>query len=1589
MPTVHRGLRGPDLHVQGAAENNLRDIDVTFPGGITAVVGVSGSGKSSLVFDTIYHEARRRFVESLALPTPRSQPARVRAIDGLSPAVAVAQNVVNLNPNSTVATAVGVHPFLRVLYARFAERSCPRCGEVARTASPEVQLAALRALIADAGTPVEVVAPLMRGVEGSHRRLLLSLREDVPREAIEVDGRRWTGRALDPDRPHDIAVRVGSASADANLRTLRGLLESVVALGSTQVTFRCDGRSQTYSRAPLCSHCGSPLPVARPPDFRSGGESVSAYRLGGRALPDLLALEVDAAMAALDGAALPAPARRAADQVQRRLSALSALGLGYLSLDRPSPTLSRGEAQRVRLAVILANDIEDLLHVVDEPTIGLDPAQVSGLMSQLARLRGPVLLVEHDRNAVAAADHVVELGPDAGPGGGRLVFAGPPARLWSARTRSGEWFSGRARVERTQARVSATDRLTVRRARLHNLRGFDCSFPVGVLTVVTGPSGAGKSTLVRDVLVGSLEAGEPVGCQRLDGPRLRPVFVDQSPIGRNPRSNPATYTGLAERIRAIFAAGTGAPGSSFSFNRREGACPGCEGMGAVEVSLRFLPSQWLVCEACQGRRFGQDVLDLRVDLADGARYSISEVYATTVDDAVPLFAGDARARRILQALTDVGLGYLQLGQASPSLSGGEAQRVKLARQLAAAGGAQLVLLDEPTTGLHPANLSQLVRVLHTLVDSGSTVVVVEHHPQVVAAADWVVQLGPGGGPRGGELMLAGPPSGTADAPPRPRRTPRPGRRQSSEIRIRDATANNLRGVSVALPKGALTGVVGVSGSGKSSLVRDVLEAEATRRLLECLSLYERQSVREGPQASVGSITGLGPTVAIGPERGLANPRRTIGTATELSFYLGLLLAYAGVRTCPQCGGEQRRHDPAPASAWRCTTCGAAGPGSTPADFSPATYEAACVRCHGIGTVSVPRVDRLVTRPDQPLCGGALHSPGFYPGSYLCKPDHGGYWMLRALGERYGFDPEQTPWRQMSEDAREAFLFGEEQVQLAPQARRSASRVVTWRGVYRIVAEWDIGGLYTEHVACPECRGARLRPPLLDVHLAGMNRHALHHEPVADVARTLAMLTVPAEAPHWAGDAHLVVQRRLRFLERVGLGYLHLDRLSGTLSAGEVQRVKLTALLGSSLVGMTILLDEPSRGLHPSEADALVGALGELRDGGNTVVFVDHDPRLIRAAEHLVVLGPGAGRAGGCVVAAGTPAQVARQPVAKSIVDNKPPDRVAGPRREPTGVMLVRKPTENNLCGDDVPVPLGVLVGVCGVSGSGKSTLAIDIIARALAPAKQTTSVAEQAVDPGAHDGIDGAPPRAIHSDQSRAGIRSPGAFLGVLPPLRRGYAASAEAQARGVTEDDLVPRCDACKGRGSIREDMLFMPAVEQPCDACEATGYRAEARELVVRELSLPELETRTLSDILDIWGDNPAIAAPLRAAVRLGLGYLSVGQRSRSLSGGERQRLKLARELAKPTSRPTLYILDEPTVGLHGSDIARLVDALDELVRAGHSVLLVDHDPTLLACCDRLLELGPQGGPAGGRVVAAGTPEQIAAGATPTAPYLRTVLR
>ncbi len=1625
-----------DISIQGVREHNLKGINVRIGDGLTVITGVSGSGKTSLVFDTLYHEARRRLLDVISSGRTgnwRHQlaPAKVESITGLGPAVLVGQNILNRNPLSTLATASGLHPFLRLLFTNYGVRHCSECGTALSVLTEDEIVERLLDLVEK--NSIQVYVPMLHGICGSHRTLLQLLTEQFGDRALRVDGRTWQSQSLDPQKPHDIEVAVGWLSVGMSTMEARETVQRAAALGAQAIKVHTADTEMTLASAAVCTVCGNWFSELEPrhfhmtcPDCNGKGcqrclhtglhPQAANVQWNGLRLPELLARSVDEVRNLFIKTKLPSTAERLLQEIMRRLDALYRVGLGYITLDRSSPTLSRGESQRVRLAVVLASRLEDMLHVLDEPTIGQHPVDVARFLPAFRELAGPVVYVEHDRVAAAAADQAIDLGPGAGREGGEVVFTGTPIDLWSADTPTGRHFSLRDRVMIPERREYPEEFITIHGAYQHNLKSIDVDVPVGRLTVITGVSGSGKSTLVEHVLIPSMKEKAPVGCRAVDGPIIKAILVDQSPIGRNPRSNPATYTKLSDIIRDLFAQITGLSASHFSFNRPEGACPTCKGMGAVEVTMQFMYPLWIQCADCDGQRFNDNVLAEKATFGN-RRLTIADFYQMSIEEVTAVFAEETRistvkvkaAQSILRALNDVGLGYLPLGQPSPSLSGGEAQRVKLTKFLGRNKlGDHLLVLDEPSTGLHPLDLDGLLIVLDRLVKAGATIIIVEHNTDIIRAADWIIDLGPGPGPEGGRLLFAGPPAGLLqvadsrtgqalkDEPlvkPRQRAEP-PIPSHGDYIRIRNARANNLKGVDVDIPKSKLTVVTGLSGSGKSSLVSNILEAEAQRRYLESLSMYERQGTREGPEAPVDLISGLGVTLTVrGVQTHLwsALPqftrRASVGRASELSHCISVLMANIGNRACLACGAQMKRDN-----EWICPNCQAAAPIAQPRHFTTDNYSSVCLECTGIGSLLKPKPEKLIINPEKPLCSGAMYSPGYWPQTYLCHDQP----VIPALGSRYGFDAFATPWNEISEKAKQSFLFGDNDPITVTYRSKSTGKLRTWTRVWEgfyggWVRNWDIHGTYTEKVPCPSCEGAGLRPEYLAVTLAGYNMHELSEMPLSQLEKVLDDLILPPQSESVVRTALETAQRRLRFLDKVGLGYLNMNRPSGTLSAGEAQRIQLAGLLGSGLTSLTVLLDEPSRGMHPYELDTLRQALEDLRNEGNTVIVVEHDLLLIRAADHVIDLGPRAGSMGGELVASGSPQDIARADTftGKWLRGEGEFNVLGGnPLREADDWLIIRGARENNLRDLDVKIPLHSLVGVCGVSGSGKSTLLIDTLGRVLVRRTHSSSFAREPSEPGEHDMIEGAPARTFIVDQTRQGILSPAVFLGLMTPLIKLYAATQDANALGLDERQMNNRCSACGGWGLNRINMGFLPDMFVECETCRGTGYTPEVWEVRYRGVALPEVNALTLEEAYDLFSDEGRIARPLKVALEVGLGYLVWRQPGHTLSGGEAQRLRIVKELCRKTPIETMYILDEPTLGQHMEDVVKLIQVLRRLVKAGHTAVVIEHHPHVLASCDWLIELGPGGGPNGGSVVAVGRPEEVARTHTPTAQYLQEVL-
>ena len=1441
--------------------------------------------------------------------------------------------------------------------------------------------------------------------------------------------------------------------------------------------------------------------------------------LPGLTIHDVMLLPLERACEFFRRLELPQPLDEATDlllgEIRTRFNYLTDVGLGYLTLDRQSRTLSGGEVQRINLTTALGTSLVNTLFVLDEPSIGLHPRdmlRVIGVMKRLRDAGNSLVVVEHDPQIMLEADRILDLGPGAGERGGEVVFFGTPREIRRhERSLTGEYLSGRkivAQPSETAAPGASSGRPTVDSdggvvaearanrwlelggARQHNLKNVHVRIPLKRLVCVTGVSGSGKSTLVEDVLYPALlkYQGKPTEApgefDSLRGADLIDdvVLVDQSQIGRTTRSNPASYVGAFDCIRDLFASEPASQerrytAGTFSFNSGNGRCPTCGGNGFEHVEMQFLSDVYLRCPDCNGKRYRDEVLEIKREGANKRRASIADVLDMTVTEALAFFADSREVAVRLAPLADVGLEYVKLGQPVPTLSGGEAQRLKLAGHLATAASSvisstthhgKLFLFDEPTTGLHFEDVAKLLRAFRKLLAAGHSLLVIEHNLDLIRAADWIIDLGPEGGDRGGEIVCTGSPrevranprsfTGQAltayeealakDAPlvnaigalntASQASTASESAAQNGRARvlarnavvIHNAREHNLKNIDVKIPRDCFTVVTGVSGSGKSTLAFDILFNEGQRRYLESLNAYARQFVQPAARPDVDAIYGIPPTVAIEQRTSRGGRKSTVATLTEIYHFLRLLYVKLGTQYCPDCNVPIEPQSAASIAArllrdyrgkriallaplvvarkgyytdlakWAAKkgfkTLRVDGANistkqwprlsrfkehtielpvaelDVDAKTDTALHEALTRSLDfGKGIVHVlgPKSDQVTvfsTRRACPSCGRSFSE--LDPRLFSFNSKHG--WCESCFGtgvEMTGFDEEQT---------------GEE---------------VWWNEWYE-----------HEPTACTACDGQRLNPVARNVKFRERSIASLTCEPIEGAGDFFTKLKLNPREKEIARDLLAEIRARLKFLERVGLGYLSLDRSAPTLSGGEAQRIRLAAQLGSNLQGVCYVLDEPTIGLHPRDNQILLDSLAELASHRNTLVVVEHDEDTIRRADHVLDLGPAAGVRGGEVVGEGKVDDLIRNPrsitgrfLREPLSHPAEPNRSVDPR---TPCLKLDRVELHNVRKTDVRVPLGRLVVITGVSGSGKSTVARDVLYTNL----------KHLVAEGNGNGHTNGKSRSKSTDTKLIGCRTlrgiehvdrvlevdqtpigktprscPATYIGLWDEIRRIYANTTEARIRGYTTSRFSfntagGRCEGCEGQGMKTIEMSFLPDVKVPCDVCNGQRFNSETLSVLWREKSIGDVLAMNVDDAVEFFRAHSRVHHALKLLQDVGLGYLTLGQQSPTLSGGEAQRIKLVTELAKVRGdadrllrqkpKRTLYVLDEPTVGLHMADVEKLIHVLHRLVDAGNSAVVVEHNLDVMAEADWIIDMGPEAGDRGGEVVAEGTPAAVA---------------
>ena len=815
------------IRIKKAAQHNLKKIDVVLPRNqLIVVTGPSGSGKSSLAFDTLFAEGQRRYIECLSAYARQymemMEKPEVEAIEGISPAISIDQKTLSSNPRSTVGTVTEVYDFLRLLFAKVGTPHCPKCGRRVSSQTPQQILERIQDLYS--GKKVRVLSPVVRGRKGEYGRLFERLRKKGFLR-MRLDG-KWRDLEdeilLGKTLKHTIEVLVDDliVGKSAAARLKEALERALELAGEEVLVIGPDGVEIPFSLKLLCPECGLDLPELEPRNFsfnspygacsrchglgylttvdewgdieltdevcpacqgsRLKKESLSV-RVGGRNISELAATPVSRLIEDVEAFSFSASqgivASKIIKEILSRLKIMVELGMPYLHLNRTTTSLSGGEAQRIRLAAQVGARLRGVLYVLDEPTVGLHQRDNGRLISLLKNIRdqgNSVVVVEHDEQTIRAADFILDLGPGAGEKGGYKVAEGTlPEILASRDSLTAQYLKGERSIPIPARRRTPSGWLMVLKASEHNLKDLDISIPLSVMTAVTGVSGSGKSTLVLDILRRSLQNallharhrvgrhGGIRGLEQVD----KVISVDQRPIGRTPRSNPSTYTGLLTPLRELFAMTPearmrGYSAGRFSFNIHGGRCEECRGAGVKKIEMHFLPDVLVTCDRCGGRRYNKETLSV---LYRGK--NIAEYLSLTVDEAYEFLKAHPVLKRKLATLKKVGLGYIRLGQPAPTLSGGEAQRIKLTKELGRKGtGRTLFILDEPTTGLHFDDVRKLLELLAELAELGNTVLIIEHNLEVIKYCDYIIDLGPEGGEEGGRVVAQGTPEDVALAP---------------------------------------------------------------------------------------------------------------------------------------------------------------------------------------------------------------------------------------------------------------------------------------------------------------------------------------------------------------------------------------------------------------------------------------------------------------------------------------------------------------------------------------------------------------------------------------------------------------------------------------------------------------------------------------------------------------------------------------------------------------------------------------------------------------------------------------------------------
>jgi len=1412
-------------------------------------------------------------------------------------------------------------------------------------------------------------------------------------------------------------------------------------------------------------------------------------------------------------------------EITKKLIFLMNVGLHYLTIDRAAPSLSGGESQRVRLAAQIGSNLSGITYVLDEPSIGLHPYDHNKLIDTLISLKNAkntVIIVEHDKDTIEAADTIVDIGPKAGKRGGEIIAQGKIEDIIKEKkSLTGKYLSYEKQIPEYKKRKINKEKLILTNCTHNNLKNVNLNIPLNAFICITGVSGSGKSSLISDTLYPALsnqlskthlEVGKLdkiIGIENID----KVIFVDQSPIGRTIRSNPATYTKIFDDIRNLFSSlpqskMKGLLPSHFSFNVKEGTCPYCKGLGQIKIDMDFLEDSYSTCMQCQGKRFSSEILSIYYK-----DKNIYDVLNMNIEEALDFFVNIPQIKYKLELLNKVGLGYLPIGQSAPTLSGGEAQRIKLAKELLRPSKEKtLYILDEPTTGLHFYDIEKLITLLQGLVNQNNTVIIIEHNMDLVKVADWIIDLGPKGGKEGGQIIYEGRVEDIAKTntntgralkkvfskPKIKSKTIKKEKEYPENLIIKNAFQNNLKNISIGIPHGKINVFTGPSGSGKTSLAFDTIYQEAKLRYMEALDIFSRQFFKKIKRPNVEKIENIFPSICIEQKGHLSNPRSTIGTITEIYDHLRLLYSHIGIAYCPETKKKIKtispeyvadkvlafeKHEKIQILA---PTFLKSGEKFEDLIEKLKTLGFLRIRLNNIyynldDDISFNKglkneiflvIDRLkvskkirvrlleainvaskfsdgkiiITKNEKDYffnLSFAVESTGksypkITPQTFSFNSEKGMCLDCQGLGYLYGTDILSTssfldasildiiyiffekkeidfvisyfehlnidteiPLEDLSKADLNIFLYGTDK----EYQKNNVS--FSWKGLNTTLAELAKHSSKNiketlvplmEKITCPTCNGKRLNALATNVKINDLSITdfcALSIKKAYDFINSIKLLP---KDEILLSDTLNHIKSSFKFLNDIGLHYISLDRSAPTLSGGELQRIRLAKQLGSFLTSCIYILDEPTIGLHPHNTHLLLNALEKLKNLGNTLILVEHDEMIIKKADYIYDFGPKAGVNGGKILAHGTYNQIKNNPLSLTgqYLSKKKKITLPEKRRDISKKELkIQKAILHNLKNINVKIPINAITCITGISGSGKSTLINDILKKAAIYAlkkRQDFYEFPYAKVSGLNNFN-----KVISLDQTPIGqtIRADvSTYSDIMPTIRSIYSNLFLAKTKGLkprhfSYNHLSGMCKTCFGLGYKKIYLQYLPPLNITCEACKGYKLNPISLEIKYKNKHLGHILELTLEEAKTFFEAFPNLTKKIDVLLEVGLSYLKLGQEIQSLSGGESQRLKLAKELAKKRSNKTLYILDEPTIGLHYIDIENLLKIFHRLADKKNTLIIIEHNLDIIANADYIIDIGKEAGEKGGEIIAKGSLEDIIKNENSyTAKYLKTYL-